>query len=56
MSIFFLQVCVDRCPEANEFGVRNNPVCVDSVDTSQFVDITDASVDVAADRVLVRRN
>jgi len=31
---------VERCPDANEFGVRDNPVCVDSVDTSNFVNIT----------------
>ena len=23
----------------NEVGVRNNPICVDSVDTSEFTDI-----------------
>ena len=37
---FLYQVCVERCPDANEFGVRDNPVCVDSVDTSNFVNIT----------------
>ena len=25
----------------NEVGVRNNPICVDSVDTSKFTDIDD---------------
>ena len=37
---FLYQVCVERCPDANEFGVRDNPVCVDSVDRSNFVNIT----------------
>ena len=31
------QVCVSECPTANEFGERNNPVCVDGVETSRFV-------------------
>ena len=54
--IFLHQVCVDRCPAVNEFGVRNNPVCIDSVDTSQFVDITNGNpADVAA-RVSVRKS
>ena len=46
---------MDRCPEVNEFGVRNNPVCIDSVDTSEFINITNGGVTVAADRVVVRR-
>ena len=46
---------MDRCPAANEFGVRNNPVCIDSVDTSGFVDITNGNpVDIAT-RVSVRK-
>ena len=31
---------MSECPTANEFGVRDNPVCVDSVDTTPFVNIT----------------
>jgi len=34
------QVCVSECPNANEFGVRSNPVCVDEVDTSRFTNIS----------------
>ena len=41
MILFCLysQVCVEECPSENEVGVRNNPVCVDSVDTSEFTNI-----------------
>ena len=47
---------MDRCPEVNEFGVRNNPVCIDSVDTSQFINITNGNpVDIAT-RVSVRKS
>ena len=35
-----VQVCVSECPTANEFGVRSNPVCVDGVDTTPFINIT----------------
>ena len=56
MSIFLHQVCVDRCPAANEFGVRNNPVCIDSVDTSGFVDITNGNPADIATRVSVRKS
>ena len=31
---------MSECPSANEFGVRSNPVCVDSVDTAPFANIT----------------
>ncbi len=31
---------MSECPSANEFGVRSNPVCVDSVDTTLFTNIT----------------
>ena len=55
IPMFLHQVCVDRCPEVNEFGVRNNPVCIDSVDTSGFTNITNGGVTVTADRVVVRR-
>ena len=34
---------MSECPTANEFGVRNNPVCVESVNTSSFDDITSVS-------------
>ena len=34
---------MSECPTANEFGVRNNPVCVDSVDTSQFTNLDDVT-------------
>ena len=40
-----VQVCVETCPDANEIGVRDNPVCVEGVDTSRFVNIT-AGVDL----------
>ena len=36
---------MSECPTDIEFGVRDNPVCVDSVDTTPFVNIT--SVDFA---------
>ena len=32
---------MSECPTANEFGVRNNPVCIDEVDTSQFTNLDD---------------
>ena len=35
---------MSQCPTANEFGVRNNPVCIDGVDTTPFANIT--SVDI----------
>lgn len=35
-----VQVCVRDCPTANEFGVRDNPVCVDTVNTEQFRNIS----------------
>jgi choline transporter-like protein 2/4/5 len=35
------QVCVAECPEENEFGVRNNPVCVDEVDPDKYRNVTD---------------
>lgn len=35
-----IQVCVKECPEENEFGVRDNPVCVDEVDTEIYQNIT----------------
>ena len=43
------QVCVSECPTANEFGVRNNPVCVEGVDTSRFMNLDDptAAPDIA---------
>ena len=36
---------MSACPTANEFGVRDNPVCIDSVDTTPFANIS--SVDFA---------
>ena len=30
-----------ECPEENEFGVRNNPVCVDEVDPDKYRNVTD---------------
>ena len=48
-----MQVCVSECPTANEFGVRDNPVCVDSVDTSRFVNVTNAVSFTAADNIAV---
>ena len=32
---------MSECPTSNEFGVRNNPVCVDSVNTSRFMNLDD---------------
>ncbi|CAI8016272.1 Choline transporter-like protein 4 [Geodia barretti] len=32
---------VAECPEENEFGVRNNPVCVDEVDPDKYRNVTD---------------
>ena len=40
----YSQVCVDECPEDNEFGVRDNPVCVDEVDTERYQNITDIDI------------
>ncbi|KAL5483965.1 hypothetical protein EMCRGX_G020386 [Ephydatia muelleri] len=34
------QVCVESCPTANELGLRENPVCVDGVDTAPFQNLT----------------
>ena len=34
-----LQVCVEACPTMNELGLRENPVCVDGVDTTPFQNI-----------------
>ena len=54
-----VQVCVSECPTMNEFGVRSNPVCVDSVNTTPFTNITSIdfldinSVSSAADSALV---
>ena len=31
---------MEECPEENEYGVRDNPVCVDEVDTSRYANIT----------------
>ena len=42
-----------ECPSVNEFGVRDNPVCVDSVDTSNFVNITGTLSISAADNIAV---
>ena len=35
---------MDECPEDNEFGVRDNPVCVDEVDTERYQNITDIDI------------
>ncbi|KAL5483966.1 hypothetical protein EMCRGX_G020387 [Ephydatia muelleri] len=43
------QVCVAECPSKAELGLRNNPVCVDGVNTSQFLNISDFSVFSIAD-------
>ena len=32
---------MSECPTSNEFGVRNNPVCVDGVNTSRFMNLDD---------------
>lgn len=40
----WLQVCVSQCPTANEFGVRNSPVCVDGVETARFANITNFNI------------
>eukprot|EP00731_Ephydatia_muelleri_P024034 Em0016g305a len=41
------QVCVESCPTANELGLRENPVCVDGVDTAPFQNLT-SSTDASA--------
>ena len=40
---------MSECPTANEFGVRNNPVCVEDVDTARFMNLDDptAALDIA---------
>ena len=51
----YIQVCVEECPTANEAGIRVDPVCVDSVNTTQFdiinstttSDIDDVTIAVA---------
>ena len=43
-----LQVCVSECPDENEVGVRNNPVCVDEVDPNKYQNVTDVSFSNAA--------
>ena len=42
-----------ECPSVNEFGVRDNPVCVDSVNTSRFVNVTGSLSFTAADNIAV---
>ena len=53
-STFLHQVCVESCPSANEFGVRDNPVCVDSVMTADFVNLTSGNPLDVTMRVTVR--
>lgn len=51
-------MCVAHCPTANEFGVRSNPVCVDSVPTEitdQFVNLTSGDTASTATNVVVRQ-
>ena len=38
---------MSECPTANEFGVRDNPVCVEGVTTSNFTSLSDPSLDTA---------
>lgn len=38
--IIVIQVCVKECPDENEFGVRDDPVCIDEVDTDIYQNIT----------------
>ena len=45
-------MCVAECPSANEFGVRNNPVCVDEVDTTDFQNLTDIE-NLVSDKIIV---
>jgi hypothetical protein len=33
------QVCVESCPDVTEIGVRDNPVCLDEVEVSQYTDL-----------------
>eukprot|EP00731_Ephydatia_muelleri_P024033 Em0016g304a len=47
--IQWVWVCVAECPSKAELGLRNNPVCVDGVNTSQFLNISDFSVFSIAD-------
>ena len=52
---------MEECPEENEHGVRSNPVCVDEVDTTQFMNLTDvdlgdlASITSTGDAIEVSR-
>ena len=52
---------MEDCPDENEHGVRNNPVCVDEVDTSRYANLTDvdlediASIDNTAGLIAVSR-
>ena len=38
---------MESCPTANELGLRENPVCVDGVDTTPFQNLT-SSTDASA--------
>lgn len=40
LCLHHMQVCVSQCPTANEFGVRNGPICVDEVNTTRFTNIS----------------
>ena len=42
-----------ECPEENEFGVRNNPVCVDEVDPDKYRNVTDLNFGDSNPLVLV---
>lgn len=51
--MLYFQVCVAECPSEYEFGVRNNPVCVDDVNTEDFQNLTDIE-NLVSDRIIVR--
>ena len=46
-------MCVAECPSKVELGIRNNPVCVDGVNTSDFQNISDLSVSSVFDGRIV---
>jgi choline transporter-like protein 2/4/5 len=39
------QVCVDECPDSNSIGVRDNPVCVDEVNTTMYQNVMQLSIE-----------
>ena len=44
---------MEECPDENEFGVRNNPVCVDEVDSSRYQNVTNVDAIDSATLIMV---